>query len=427
MIEIGFGIATITPPLGTPLGGYENRKFHASGIHDDLHARCVLLKDPASGLHVAIIACELLWVNYRFSDSVKAIVEEITRGVVKKEHVIIHAIHTHASQRIEGGLDFYYKPVRRKDDIDRGWYLEHGVPYLQRAIASSVHGALLDLAPAFARAASIESTVGHNRRAGDEAAVVVDRELLVIDVQDNETPGSTTRALLYNLALHCVAMGEANYLVSADWPFFTGQVLRQVMHLPRMAPVIFFQGTAGNTNPYNCRFGSETREPRDALAVGQQVAAGIITAAREDLLRPVLDARSSGLRIDTRTIHVEVTDPAKKAFYTEFNLWWIGVERGDDDALVLSIRITMVRAGRLLFIAVPGEPFGEFGVKIKRLVHEHDPGLVPVVMELTDGAVGYIPTRGSYHGKGGYEASLAGSADTGDAILDAVAGMLRDA
>nr|MDO8114675.1 neutral/alkaline non-lysosomal ceramidase N-terminal domain-containing protein [Candidatus Sigynarchaeota archaeon] len=289
MLEVGFSQVTITPPLGTPLGGYENRKFHALGIHDDLRARCMLFKDTGTGVHVAVIVCDLLWVNYQFTDGVKAIIEEITRGAVKKDNIIIPAIHTHSSQRLEGGLDFYYKPIKKKNDIDQGWYLEHGIPYLQRVIASGVYGALQNLKPATILCNVGTTDTGHNRRYGDEAAKVVDKELFAMAFLEGEghLDGSNIRAVFYSLANHCVALGGENYFISADWPYFAAKVLEKALQLEWKAPVIFGQGASGNTNPYNCRFGQEEREIRDAENVGNQVAADVITTLREDRLKSV--------------------------------------------------------------------------------------------------------------------------------------------
>ncbi|MBN2153831.1 MAG: neutral/alkaline non-lysosomal ceramidase N-terminal domain-containing protein, partial [Candidatus Lokiarchaeota archaeon] len=413
-------------PLGTPLGGYENRKFHALGIHDDLRARCMLFHDTGTGIHAAVIICDLLWVNYGFTDGIKAIIEEITRGVVKADNVVVSAIHTHSSQRLESGLDFYYKPVKKKHDIDKGWYVKHGIPYLQRAVASSVYGALQDLSPATVKCMTGKTDAGHNRRYGDDAAKVVDDEVLALAFLEGEgrLVGRNIRALFYNVANHCVALGEENYLISADWPFFTGRMLARAFHLDWRAPVIFGQGAAGNTNPYNCKFGEEVREIQDAENVGNQVAADVIRTLREEWLKPIATrGEPASVKVLKKTVFVEVTDPPKVAFYKQFDLGFIGVvDRGGK--LCIEIRISIVKINDLVLVAIPGEPFGEFGVAIKAAIREANASYVPAVLELSDGAVGYITTRDSYHNKKGYEASLAGSAETGYEIVKAIRSLL---
>ena len=427
-LTCGFGMATITPPLGTPLGGYENRKFHALGIHDDLRARCMLFQDTETSMHVAIIICDLLWVHYSFTDGIKAIIEDITRGVVKKENIIISAIHTHSSQRIEGGLDFYYKPVKKKNDPDQGWYVSHALPYLQRVIASSVIDALHNLHPATIVYNLGTTETGHNRRYGDDAASIVDRELLVAAFLEagSEVNGSNIRAIFYNLANHCVGMGEGNYLISADWPYFTAELLKAEYKLDWRASIIFGQGTAGNTNPYNCIFNQEVREIRDCEEIGQKVAADVSKVLRAESLKPlVTGGEPCSIAVKSKTIHVEVTDPAKIEFYRQFDLSFIGVVELDG-ILQLEIRITMIKINNMVIIGVPGEPFGEFGVEMKKIIRDHDFELVPVVLELTDGSIGYITTRDSYYNGKGYEASLAGSAETGYQMIDAIKELAND-
>jgi len=429
MLEVGFGQTTITPPIGTPLGGYENRKFNALGIHDDLRARCVLFQDTeTSSMNVAIIICDLLWAHYEFTDGIKAIIEEITRGVVKKENIIISAIHTHSSQRIEGGLDFYYKPIKKKNDPDQGWYVSNALSYLQRVIASSVLGAMQDLKPATIVYNVGTTDTGHNRRYGDDAASIVDRELMVAAILEagSTLEGSNIRAIFYNLANHCVGMGEENYLISADWPYFTAELLKAEFKLGWQASIMFGQGTAGNTNPYNCIFNQEVREIRDCEEIGQRVAADVTDVLREENLKfLVTSGEPCSISVKSKTIHVEVTDPAKIEFYRQFNLSFIGVVELDG-TLQLEIRITMIKINNMVIIGVPGEPFGEFGVEMKKIIRDRDPDLVPVVLELTDGSIGYITSRGSYYNGKGYEASLAGSAETGYKMLEVVEEMARE-
>jgi len=305
--------------------------------------------------------------------------------------------------------------------------VKHGLPYLQRVIASSVYGAIQDMKPATIRYGNGTTDTGHNRRYGDEAAKVVDKEVLALAFLEAEgkLEGPNIRALFYNLANHCVALGEENYFISADWPFFTAELLTRAFHLDWKAPVVFGQGAAGNTNPYNCRFGEEVREIRDAENVGNQVAADVIRAFREEGLASISTrGEPATIKVLRKTIFVEVTDPLKIAFYKQFDLGFIGVvDRGGK--LHIEIRISIIKINDLVFVAIPGEPFGEFGVAIKAAFREANKNLIPAVLELSDGAVAYITTRDSYYNKKGYEASLAGSAETGYEIVKAIKQMIQ--
>ena len=427
MLEIGFGKATITPPLGTPLGGYENRKFNATGIHDDVYAHCILFRETQSDLTIVLIICDLLWVNYEFSDAIKLQVEEITQGRVKAKNVIIHANHVHSSQRIEGGLNFYYRRIKKPHNFDKGWYLKIGVPYLQRAIASSVYGALMDLKPAILKCGWSLTNVGFNRRENDIAAQEVDHELfgLIALKENDKLIPSNIRGIFYNLAVHCVALGQSNYLISADWPHWTSEKIRDQYHLPWNTHIIFGQGAAGNINPFNCKFGQEDRTLQDAAEVGYKVAHDLSQALKEDQLIRIVDPQNPcDLQHITQEIYVEVKDLKKSLLYRLLNLWFIGLIK-QNGKLSLKIRIHLIKVNNLLIITTPGEPFGEFAIEIKKAVREHNPNFQPVFLELTDGAIAYITTRDSYYNGKGYEATLAGSPETGYEIVKTIKKILK--
>jgi hypothetical protein len=427
MLEIGFSKVTITPPLGTPLGGYENRKYNATGIHDDVYARCMLFRDTESKTTIALIICDLLWVNYDFSDEIKSEIEKLTQGQVKAKNVIIHAIHVHSSQRIEGGLDFYYRKVKKGHNIDKGWYLKIGVPYLQRTIASSVYGALMDLKPAYIKGGGGFTDVGFNRREKDPAAQGVDHEIFGFFtlVEKGSLTASNIRAIFYNLAVHCVALGQSNYLISADWPFWTSERLKEQYQLPWNSQIIFGQGAAGNINPFNCKFGQEDRTLQDGADVGNRVADDLIKALDENNLQIIATPdQKCDLRHFTQEIYVEVKDMKKTLLYRLLNLWFIGVVK-HHGKLALKIRIHLVKVNNLIIITTPGEPFGEFAIEIKKAVREFNKDYHPVFLELTDGAIAYITTRDSYYNGKGYEATLAGSPETGYEIVKTVKLMLN--
>ncbi len=428
MLEVGFAKVTITPPLGTPLGGYEHRKFNSLAIHDDVHVRCILFKDTETKLHIALIICDLLWVSYDFSDKISENVEKITKGLVKKENVIIHAIHTHSSQRITKDLDFFYDRIKKPHNFDKGWYAKNGVPYHQYVIATSVYGALQDLKPAVIKYNLGKTDIGHNRRYDDPAAKIVDTDIfsMVFLNEDDKLYGSNIRGIFFNLANHCVAMGEENYYISRDWPYFTEEVLKHTLHLDWRSLIIFGQGTAGNTNPWNCRFDQEVREIYESEKVGRQAAADVLHTLQDESLEICsLPNMKLDLRIKTSWIHVNINDPVKYKMFKELNLDFMGVEE-KEDKLYLKIKISLIKLNNIIMVCVPGEPFGEFGVKIKETIRNENPKFEPFVLELTDGAVGYIIVRDSYNNIKGYEESLAASSETGYLIVDEIEKMIQD-
>ncbi len=61
VLTAGAAETVITPPVGTPMEGYGARADVSQGVHDDLHARAVVIDDGDSA--VAIVACDLVGVE----------------------------------------------------------------------------------------------------------------------------------------------------------------------------------------------------------------------------------------------------------------------------------------------------------------------------------------------------------------------------
>src|SRR5688500_17165820 len=72
-VRAGVGKAEITPPVGTPLGGYGNALLPgrpAEGVHDPLFAKALVLDDGAR--RVAIVATDLIGTNPEITRQVAA-------------------------------------------------------------------------------------------------------------------------------------------------------------------------------------------------------------------------------------------------------------------------------------------------------------------------------------------------------------------
>src|ERR1700761_2760378 len=90
-LAVGTAVEIITPPLGCQMAGFDARKGVAQTVHDDLHARMMILDDGS--LKVALISIELLGIDKQFADRVRAEIERQTG--VPAANVIIAATHTH--------------------------------------------------------------------------------------------------------------------------------------------------------------------------------------------------------------------------------------------------------------------------------------------------------------------------------------------
>ncbi|PHX64601.1 MAG: hypothetical protein CK551_00115, partial [Planctomycetaceae bacterium] len=113
----GAATSDITSPLGSKIiGGFV--PFPSTRVHDQLHARCLVLDDGTTKL--AIVVLDLLGIAKHVSDEARSIIEKETK--IPAGNVLISATHTHSAASVLGQnprfikqtLDEYQKLVARR-------------------------------------------------------------------------------------------------------------------------------------------------------------------------------------------------------------------------------------------------------------------------------------------------------------------------
>src|SRR5437867_2048241 len=91
-LRAGAATSNITPRLGSSvIGGFA--PFPATHVHDELHARCLVLDD--GNTKVALVVCDLLGIDRLVSDEARAILLQDLG--IPQENVLISATHTHSA------------------------------------------------------------------------------------------------------------------------------------------------------------------------------------------------------------------------------------------------------------------------------------------------------------------------------------------
>ncbi|MCS7221200.1 MAG: neutral/alkaline non-lysosomal ceramidase N-terminal domain-containing protein [Anaerolineae bacterium] len=236
----GFGRADITPKIGCQLVGYAGRSSGATGVHDPLFSRALVLENPDG--RWALISNDLCYLN---AETIREIRESIYRRVgIPPSHTFVAATHTHS-----GPHD------RHAHNWDRP---------LAELVANAVETACQALQPA-----RIGSGFGFlygysiNRRWLDRP---IDPGIAVLRVDD---AAGRPLGLVTNFGCHAVVLGYDNYLISADWPGYACAKLEQA--LGTGAICLFFQGGAGDVNPL-------VEGVRKHLRSGHTVIAGDLSA-----------------------------------------------------------------------------------------------------------------------------------------------------
>ena len=253
MLTAGAASAIITPPVGTAMEGYSARADVSQGVHDDLHARAIVIDDGATA--VAIVSCDLVGVDRRLVAEARDRASQATG--IPAEHVLIAATHTHAG------------PAGLRRDLDDA-LLDVTARHIAGAIATahkSRREAVLKVG-----AATVDS-VSQNRRHPDWP---VDASMFAL-LLDDPDPLRPPIAAAVNFSCHATVLYHTNLLLSADYP---GYAVRTVESLFPGLGGLFLNGACGNVNPAWVR-----QEFEEAERVGTIVGAAAARLIGE--LRPL--------------------------------------------------------------------------------------------------------------------------------------------
>jgi len=252
-LTAGHAAAIITPPVGTPLEGYSARADVSQGVHDDLHARAIVIDDGETA--VALVSCDLVGVDRRLVAEARERAHAATG--IPAEHILIAATHTHAGP---AGLR------RAADDAL--------LDVTARHIAGAIKAAHASRRPAVLKiGASTVDSVSQNRRHPDWP---IDPSLLVL-LLDDPDPLRPPIAAAINFACHPTVLYHTNLLISADYP---GHAVRTVEQVFPGLGALFLNGACGNVNPNWIE-----QEHAEAERVGKVVGAAAARLIAE--LRPL--------------------------------------------------------------------------------------------------------------------------------------------
>src|SRR3954470_18356063 len=107
-LRAGAAVANMTLPLGANNGGVILRGGPAKQVHDELHARCLVLDDGTTRL--AFVICDLRMISRDLVDRAK----ELAAAALgwPASHMLVAATHTHAAPGLvniqEGAIDRWY-------------------------------------------------------------------------------------------------------------------------------------------------------------------------------------------------------------------------------------------------------------------------------------------------------------------------------
>lgn len=445
-LRAGAATSNITPPLGGDVvGGFV--PFPATHIHDELHARCLVLDDGKTRL--ALVVCDLLGIHRSVSDAARAQVSE--RLSIPKENVLISATHTHSAVSALGAsryaVDQQLEPYQQfvvtrivdgvaravnllrpaeigfgiaqapEHVFNRRWYMADSY------IAKSPYGDI--------------DKVKMNPPGGSpellRPAGPTDPEVSFLAVRE---PGGAMIGLFAAYSLHYVG-GVGSGDVSADYfGMFCDELVRLQGTDPQRPPFVpmMANGTSGDVNNINFR---EPR-PRQAAYEQMRLVAHDVASKVDQALDDVSYRRDLELGAAYRepTVRWRVPSPALMAWaqgklsepQTESNRADLpriyagrAVAMAEHPAETI-VPMQALRIGDVWIGTMPFEIFTEIGLEFKQRLLPGKGFLV----SLAHGYFGYLPSP-AQHELGGYETWLGTNRvqpETSDVLLDQLSEMI---
>ncbi|MHB8902297.1 MAG: hypothetical protein ACYC6Y_26355 [Thermoguttaceae bacterium] len=416
VFRAGAATSNITPFLGgSVVGGFV--PFPATNVHDELHARCLVLDDGRTRL--ALVVCDLLGVSYDVSRAARKRIQE--NSGIPPENVLICAVHTHSACSAMGQepLDEYHTFVAHR--IADAVQIAAG--RLRPAEAAVVTGEAPEhvknrrwvMKPGTAPPNPFGTIdqVKMNPPGGSpdlvEPAGPTDPQITILALRE---PSGRPIALFSAYSLHYVG-GVGNGDISADYyGIYCGQIERLLAVEGQDPPFVAMManGTSGDINNVNFRHPRPKKVPYEQMRyVAEDVAAKVHAALAKAEYRGglTLGARYQEPKIARRqptadqlawakaTLEKPAAEPGKadlSAIYARRTLQL--AERPSEYPVPLQV----FRIGSLAIGSMPTEVFCEIGLEFRKQC----PLQPAQLLSLSHGYYGYLPTPRHFP-LGGYE------------------------
>ena len=404
MLKAGFARLDITPPLGTPLAGYQRPRY-AKGVLDPIEVNAIALNDGEKTL--VMIAGDVEGMDVADAKHIKKLIFD--RLGIPAEYVVVSALHQHTT-----------------------YIMKHKViENLTPAFAEVVYSKFCDAAQmAIDDMAEAQLSVGEKETAEKLAFV---RRYILKDGKavTNPTPkqipqidrrlaeaDNTVRLLrftrngkkdiaLVNFCTHPdVVHGE---MVSADWPGFT----RRFVEADNSdVSCLVFVGPEGDSNHLD-HIGGIRNGYEHSKHMGR-----VIADAVKEIWDKTVPQNGDGISADVQLVYTRSNAEGEekydecKAFLAAREAGTLGYNPEIEEVAyarrVVMIResmtiyhplpVTAVTLGDVVIVGLGGEPFTEYGASIR----EAAGGRFTLTLALTNGHQGYLPSDKAF-AEGGYE------------------------
>ena len=438
----GVARADITPPVGIAQLNWGSQTHINSVGNDPVGMVATALVVANGDQKFAMVDVDTILIRF-FQPAIERAAKQTG---IPAQHIRLAATHTHAGP--------YLSAAKGPAGVDLSPHLKMIGRYREQVIdkiVGLIAEADRNLRPAHIYGGRGTGTININRRVrarGDDPPAVgrnpdgfIDRELVVFRIDG--TDGKPI-AVLANFQCHGTVLAYENKYASPDWPGMTRKVVEQAFP---GALCLFFQGAAGNQGPIEGFTGDLSVPHRLGSILGHQVAGvahSIETVRREPTFEGFVEStayqakqhwRVKGSRDATLKFTSKLVDLPRRQYTQEEITAMVArvaaarrqveAERGGNDPWKkhqaearlrrfgdllkkwkapvdpspIRVEVQVLRIGDVAIVAMPGEPFGEIGVAVKKA----SPFAFTMFAAYSSGVGGdYIPIEAEY-AFGGYE------------------------
>jgi len=403
-LQIGYARVSITPSSGINMGGYGNEKYRIStGFLDYLYATCIALKDGENV--VLLFSTDVIYAYAPWTEEVRTALH--TQLGIPKENIHIGATHIHTGPEL-----------RTTYDAIQQWKKEY-----IKGLVESARKAVADLAPTTMYGKKVQTQnqnfVRHYKMSDGTYAGSNFGDWTLAPV-DHATPGDPEMTLikfaregekkdilLMNYQAHPDMIGGT--LLSAD---YVGAV-RDILEKETGMDFIFFQGAAGDQNPFSRISGEKTnvgaqkygeelaRYVLDALPDIAEKIQGQGIAVKQETVTYACNKHGQDRLADAQKV-VDLfrqTGDSSGAAYTlarslgfESVFHCTGIVKCAKYPQTDEFTVNVLRIGDLGFVVAPYEMFSENGLYIKK----NSPYSYTIISTCSNASNGYFPTKEAF-------------------------------
>lgn len=415
-LRLGMGASVITPYLDQPMAGYYYPRT-ADGVHDDLHARALILDDGRAP--VVLVACETIEMPRKVVDEARRRIEK--QLAIPPGRILISATHCHTGPQMTA--DYEQMLARRIGDAV---VTASGRKQAGRLFAAAEQeGSLPHYRRYLMKDGNVRTNPGFLNPDVVKPVGPIDPRVGVLFAED-EAGGPLLTWVNYAMHLDCVG----GTLISADYPSFLARFLGRIK-TPDMTTV-FTNGAAGNINNWDVRRPGPQRGFDVSRRLGEVLGAAVVKAYTHlEPVSPQLRAVSATLSLPPAPITTQEIAEARKILATppppniDFTIDRVkatkvmGIHQLEGKNLEAEVQVISI--GQVALVGIPGELFVELGLEIQK----RSPFAHTFIIELANDTLGYIPTRQAF-AQGSYEPTSSRFAPgAGEAMVEKAVELLK--